>query len=116
MKNGAKIMVTDLELRFCKQRQLATVKAAISRNIFIIAASLFIFGSADGQSFDWTWLFARCSNPLAGSFFVPNLELREKSITKNTSQTGGTYALHHIFSPAVNPALSTNYARNISKA
>jgi hypothetical protein len=105
MKNGAKIMVTELELRFRNKRLSATVKAANSRSIFIIAASLFIFGSADGQSFDWTWLVARCSNPLAGSFFVPNLELREKSIIKNTSQQGGSYALHHIFSPAVCTAL-----------
>ena len=116
MEKHCKVSVTDLELRFRNKRLSATVKAANSRNIFIIAASLFIFGSANGQSFDWTWLVARCSNPLAGSFFVPNLELREKSIIKNTSQQGGSYALHHIFSPAVNSALSTNYARNISKA
>lgn len=116
MEKHCKVSVTGVETRFCRKRLSATVKAANSRSIFIIAASLFIFGSANGQSFDWAWLSARFSTPLAGSFFVPAVESWEKSITQKTLTERGTYALHHIFSPAVNSALSANYARNIIKA
>ena len=115
MKNGAKIMVTGVETRKSKKRLSATVKAANSRNIFF-TASLFILGLLTGSLLtgrDFLHVFPPHQQAL---FFVPAVESWEKSITKNTSQEGGTYALHHIFSPAVNSALSANYARNIIKA
>jgi hypothetical protein len=102
MKNGAKIMITDLELRNTNRR-LASDKAAISRNIIAFAGSLFIL-SLSTDSFVLAQVGMRSSNPLTGSFLYRNWNSGE-SHNKNLNQRGGSYALHHIFSPAVCTAL-----------
>ena len=67
MEKHCKVSVTDLELRN-SNRQLASVKAAIFRNIFSFTASLYFLGLST-DSFVLAQVAMRSSKPLTGSFY-----------------------------------------------
>lgn len=74
MANRAIVSASDVEVR-CTKRQLATVKAAISR-IYRFAVSLYSLSLPGALRRGVTWY---TSSTPAGSLFVPAVEGREES-------------------------------------
>lgn len=115
MEKHCKVSVTGVETRKSTKRQLASVKAAISRNIFF-TASLYFLGLLMGSVIAGHGLVHVFPPHQQALFLFQPWKAGEELKTKILNQEGGSYVYHCIYPSAVNSALSTNYAQNISKA
>ena len=109
MEKHCKVSVTDLELRKSTERQLASVKAANSRNIFF-TASLFILGLLMGGFIAGHGSVHVVPTRQQALFLYQTWNSGKELKTKILNREGGSYVYHCIYPSAVNTALSANYA------